>query len=130
MPIDNLMIRVDSGDPPLLVRGSLDLVEALDSVGLQTTERPVRYFTVKEKVKVAAQNGSFLTFHPCTTPAPRLTLDCAIDFPTAIGKQQIKFVLNTGHFKYGSEAQTNTSYLKMLYCQTIGKLFANVRNLG
>jgi UDP-3-O-acyl-N-acetylglucosamine deacetylase len=130
LPIDNVLIRVESGDPPLFNRGSLDLVEALEAAGRVETERPVRYFTVKEKITVGAPNGSFLTFHPCEAPAPRLTIDCAIDFATAIGKQRIKFVLNQGHFKYGSEARTNTSFIKMLYCRTIGKLFADVRNLG
>jgi len=130
MPVDNLMIRMASGDPPLFKRGSLDLVENLESAGLQETNRPVRYFTVKEKVTIGALNGSFLTFHPCTSAIPRMTIDCAIDFPTAIGKQRIKFVLNPGHFKYGSEARTNTSFIKMLYCRTIGKLFADIRNLG
>ena len=67
LPVDNLMIRMESGDPPLLVRGSLDLVEALESAGRRESDRPVRYFTVKEKVTVAATNGSFLTFHPCTS---------------------------------------------------------------
>lgn len=130
LPIDNLMIRLESGDPPLFKRGSLDLIETLESAGHRETDRPVKYFTVKEKVTVGSANGSFLTFHPATSERPKLTLDCAIDFPTAIGKQRIKFTLNTGHFKYGAEARTNTSYLKMLYCQTIGKLFADVRNLG
>lgn len=130
MPIDNLMIRMQSGDPPLFKRGSLDLVESLESAGLNSTERRVRYFTVKEKVTVGSPNGSFLTFHPCESTVPKMTIDCAIDFETAIGKQRIKFVLNPGHFKYGSEARTNTSFIKMLYCRTIGKLHADVRNLG
>ena len=130
LPIDNLMIRMTSGDPPLFNRGSLDLLEALEAAGRKETDRPVRYFTVKEKVTVVAPNGSFLTFHPAQPGKRRLTIDCAIDFPTAIGKQRIRFVLNPGHFKYGAEARTNTSYIKMLYCQTIGKLFADIRNLG
>jgi UDP-3-O-acyl-N-acetylglucosamine deacetylase len=131
LPIDNLMIRMTSGDPPLFQRGSLDLVETLKNAGLRTSDRPVRYFTVKEKVTVGAPNGAFLTFHPADpgTP-PRLTLDTAIDFPTAIGRQRLKFVLNPGHFAYGAEARTNTSFIKMLYCRTVGKLFADIRNLG
>lgn len=130
LPIDNLMIRMKSGDPPLFNRGSLDLLEALESAGTREAEKPVRYFTVKEKVTVAAPNGSFVTFHPCESDSLKLTLDCAIDFKTAIGKQRIKFVLNPEQFKYGAEARTNTSYIKTLYCKTIGKLFANIRNLG
>ena len=130
MPIDNVMIRMESGDPPLFKRGSLDLVETLESAGRREVDRPVRYFTVKEKVTVGAPNGAFLTFHPAASGSRKLTLDTAIDFPTAIGKQRIKFVLNPGHFKYGAEARTNTSFMKMLYCRTVGKLFADIRNLG
>ncbi len=130
LPVDNVLIRMESGDPPLFKRGSLDLVEILESAGLRETDRPARYFTVKEKVTIGAPNGAFLTFHPAPAGSRRLTLDTAIDFPTAIGRQRIKFALNPGHFKYGSEARTNTSYIKMLYCRTIGKLFADIRNLG
>lgn len=130
MPVDNVLIRLESGDPPLFKRGSLDLVETLESAGRRETDRPVRYFTVKEKITVGAPNGSFLTFHPAEAGQRRLTLDCAIDFPTAIGQQRLRFVLNPGHFKYGAEARTNTPFLKMLYCRTIGKLFADIRNLG
>ncbi len=130
LPIDNLLIRMESGDPPLFNRGSLDVVDALESAGLRETSTPMRYFTVKEKVTVASPSGSFLIFHPCTDPEPRLTIDCAIDFPTAIGRQRIRFPLNRELFKYGAEARTNTSFIKMLYCRTIGKLFADVRNLG
>ncbi len=35
MQIDNLVIRVDSGDPPCLTR-NLDLVEALEAAGVTT----------------------------------------------------------------------------------------------
>jgi UDP-3-O-acyl-N-acetylglucosamine deacetylase len=130
LPVDNVLIRMESGDPPLFKRGSLDLVESLESAGLRESDKPARYFTVKEKVTVGAPNGAFLTFHPAAEGDRRLTLDTAINFPTAIGKQRLKFVLNPGHFKYGAEARTNTSFIKMLYCRTIGKLFADIRNLG
>jgi UDP-3-O-acyl-N-acetylglucosamine deacetylase len=59
-----------------------------------------------------------------------LTLDCAVDFRTAIGRQRIRFPVNDKNVRLGSEARTNTSLLKMLYCKTIGKVFADIRNLG
>ncbi len=129
MEIDNLMIRCNSGDPPLFKRGSLDLVEALESAGTVEVDRPVDYWTVKERVTVGLPNGSFLIFEPCTG-APKLTVDCAIDFPTAIGKQRIKFPLVYEHFRRGAEARTNSSFAKMLYAKTVGRIFADVRNLG
>ncbi|OGV43106.1 MAG: hypothetical protein A2X46_11795 [Lentisphaerae bacterium GWF2_57_35] len=130
MGIDNLMIRIDSGDPPLFQHGSLDLVEALESAGIKELERPVQFVTVKEKVTVAGPNGAFLTLSPCSNEKPGLTIDCAVDFKTAIRKQRIRFPVNYTNFRRGAEARTNTSALKMLYCRTIGKLFADVRNLG
>lgn len=127
--IDNLMIRCNSGDPPLFKRGSLDLVEALESAGTVEVDRPVQFWTVKERVSVGLPNGSFLTFEPCAGP-PVITVDCAIDFPTAIGRQRIKFPLIYEHFRRGAEARTNSSFAKMLYAKSIGRIFADVRNLG
>jgi len=128
--VDNLLIRIDSGDPPLFARGSLDLVEALDQAGRRETERPARWFTVREKVAVAAPNGAFLMIEPPPSGRPVLTVDCGISFSTAIGEQRIRFPVNEEWVRYGAMARTNTPYLKMLYCRTIGRLFADIRNLG
>lgn len=38
MGVDNLMVKLDSGDPPLFERGSLDLIEALDRCGRVTID--------------------------------------------------------------------------------------------
>jgi UDP-3-O-acyl-N-acetylglucosamine deacetylase len=128
--IDNLLIRIDSGDPPLFDRGSLDLVEALDRCGVCETRRPVRRYTVREKVVVAAPNGAFLMVEPPQDGRPLLTVDCGISFKTAIGDQRIQFPVTEEWVRYGALARTNTPWMKMLYCQTIGRLFANIRNLG
>lgn len=128
--VDNLMIRIDSGDPPLFDRGSLDLVEAIDGAGREETNQPVKYVTVKERVSFCTDDGKFLIFEPHQPGQDSLVLDCAIKFSSAIGEQRIVFPVNGDHFRYGSEARTNTTYKKKLYCQTIGRLFADVRNLG
>ena len=128
--IDNVTIRMDSGDPPLFDRGSRDLVEALDRAGLQTTTQRVSYITVKAPVAILGPNGSFLVFKPCPGPMPRLDLDCAVDFPTAIGKQRIRMCLTPETARYGALARTNCSAVQMLFAKTIGQLFADVRNLG
>lgn len=130
LPIDNLMIRLESGDPPLFKRGSLDLVEAIEHAGMVETTKPVQYWTVKERVTVSSGQGNFLIFEPTVDSAPRLTVDCAVDFPTAIGQQRIKFPLTYEHFRRGAEARTNTPFGKMLYVKTIGRIFADLRHLG
>lgn len=131
MGIDNLMIRADSGDPPLFERGSMDIVEALAQSGIaEQPGSPPPYATVKEAVSVATGNGGFLAMLPCAGNKPVLHIDCAIDFPNAIGKQRIRFTLNSERFKFGAEARTNTTASTVLYCHTVGKLFADIRNLG
>ena len=130
LDIDNLMIKIDSGDPPLFDRGSLDLIEALERAGRRTVDRPVRQLTVKEPVTLGWANGAFLTLAPSSKTTPELTVDAAVNFPNAIGQQRIVFPVNRTNVQTGAEARTNTPYLKMLYCKTIGKIFADIRNLG
>ena len=128
--LDNLLIRVDSGDPPLFDRGSLDLVEAVDAAGIVPQSDPAVYLTVREPVTVAGANGSFLTFLPAEDGRRLLFVDCAVDFRNAIGKQRIRFPVTPKVFRYGAQARTNTTLWMMLYCKTIGMIFADVRNLG
>lgn len=128
--LDNLMIRMDSGDPPLFDRGSMDLVETVERAGIVERKIAPRYVTVKEPVTVGGGNGSFLTLYPAEKGDRRLVLDCGVNFKTAIGKQRIRFSVNRKTFRQGALARTNTSLWMMLYVKTIGKLFADMRNLG
>ena len=130
LSLDHAMVSIDSGDPPLFNRGSLDLIDAAEQAGIVETGRPARFVTVKEPVSIVSPNGSFLVLRPCEGPLPRLTLDCAVDFPTFIGKQRLRFAVTPATFTTGAEARTNTSASKRLYCQTLGRLFADIRNLG
>lgn len=130
MGLDNLMIRMDSGDPPLFDRSSMDLVDAVEKAGVVMQHEPATVLSVKEPVTVIAGNGGFLTFHPAGNGTRRLTVDCAINFKTAIGRQRIRFDVNPATFRRGAAARTNTDMWMMLYCKTVGKLFADTRNLG
>lgn len=128
--IDNVVVRTDSGDPPLFVRGSLDLVEAVESAGIVELDAPASFCTVTEKVSVCSAHGGFIVLEPPPPDRPGLFVDCAIDFKTAIGQQRVRFPVTHEHFRHGASARTNTSAARMLYCMTIGKLFADIRNLG
>jgi UDP-3-O-acyl-N-acetylglucosamine deacetylase len=128
--LDNVVIRMDSGDPPLFDRSSLDLVETVETAGIEETGNAARYVTVREPVSVAGPKGSFLTFLPAENGSRRLDVDCAIDFRSAIGKQRIKFTVCPRNFRHGSFARTNAPLMTMIYCKTIGKIFADIRNLG
>lgn len=128
--LDNVVVKMDSGDPPLFERGSLDLVEAVRGAGIIETRVPATTLTVKEPVTVGGKNGSFLTFLPADNGDRRLVVDCALDFRSAIGKQRLQFRLTPEVFIRGAEARTNTTLLTVIYCKTIGQLFADTRNLG
>ena len=128
--VDNLLIRLDSGDPPLFDRGSTELVEGLKSAGTRKMIRGASYVTVRERVTVGNGRGGFLTLGPADPARPMLAVDVAVDFATAIGKQRIRFGVDPAKFAYGAAARTNTSALKMLYCKTVGMMFADIRNLG
>ena len=128
--LDNVMIRMDSGDPPLFDRGSMDLVEAIDRAGVRETAAPASYVTVREPVAILGPNGSFLTVKPCTGGVPALDIDCAVDFRTAIGKQRIQMRLTPETARHGALARTNCSFVQMAFVKTIGQLFADMRHLG
>ncbi len=128
--IHSLMIKTESGDPPLLTRYGREILETLDGAGIRPLRLPVSYVTVKEPVTFCGSRGEFLSILPHAGGPPVLSIDCAVDFKTAIGKQRIRFHVDDQNFRHGSEARTNTSMFKMVYCKTIGKFFADIRNLG
>ena len=130
MALDNVTIKLDSGDPPLFDRSSMDLVEAVDRVGIQEEDGPASFLTVKEPVTIVGTRGDFLTFLPAENGSRELQVDCSIHFKSAIGKQRILFNVTDETFHHAALARTNTTLLMMLYCKTVGKIFADVRNLG
>jgi len=128
--LDNVMIKVDSGDPPLFDRSSLGMVEEAEKAGIVPTNKPAVYVTVKEPVTAIGPYGSFVTLIPAEKGDKSLLVDCAVNFKTAIGKQRIRFYNGQKSFRHGSFARTNTSLWTMMYVKTIGRIFADVRHLG
>ncbi len=129
--LDDIVIRADSGDPPLFERGSLDLVEAVEKTGIvPSREKPATVVTVKEPVSIADGRGAFLTFLPAEPGDHRLRVDCAVDFKSAIGRQRIRFALNADRFRHGALARTNCPLSAVVFSKTVGLILADVRNLG
>ncbi|MBR0457865.1 MAG: UDP-3-O-acyl-N-acetylglucosamine deacetylase [Victivallales bacterium] len=129
--LDNVRIRMATGDPPLFHVGSMPIVEGILAAGLvEDSTRPLAYYTVAEPVTLAGPHGSFLHFEPAHPGDALLHLDVGIDFPTAIGKQRIQFDLCPEAFTYGAHARTNCPRKEVLFAMTLGKLFADIRNLG
>jgi UDP-3-O-acyl-N-acetylglucosamine deacetylase len=130
MDVDNLLIRMESGDPPLFNTGSEDLVAALKNAGRKSCQGRIRYLTVKEPATMATPHGGFTTVLPAKPGDRSLHIDCARDFTNAIGQQRIRFVLNDQSFYHGSKARTNATWKQMMFIRIFGKLFADVRNIG
>ena len=130
MGVDDLVISVNSGDPPLFNRSSLDLVEAIEEAGIVERDEPARYVTVKEPVTFGGDRGDFLTFLPPENGEKILRLDCAIDFTSVVGKQRIVFDVTPKTFRQGAFARTNASSSQMRMVRAFGFMFADTRNLG
>lgn len=130
LDVDNLLIKLDSGDPPLFNEGSKELIDAIMGAGRREVGDPVRYFTVKQRVSLLTPHGGILLIDPIRDGRLALDIDCSRDFPNAIGKQRISFVNNEKATLYGGTARTNTTAQQKLFVTTIGKLFADTRNLG
>lgn len=128
--LDDLTIATDAGDPPLFDRGSLDLVEAIENAGIVAGDQPAAFVTVREPVTIGGDRGDFVTLLPAAPGQRKLRLDCAVDFPSAIGRQRILFDLTRATFRHGAAARTNATRSQMLLCKTVGVLFADMRNLG
>jgi UDP-3-O-acyl-N-acetylglucosamine deacetylase len=131
LDIDNLMICVNSDDPPLFESGSIDLIKALDSAGRKKTLHLCRFYTVKETVSAQWDNGSFIIISPLEdNNIPILNLDCCVNYNNVMGKQRIKYTVSLENFKIGAQARTDASLKHAILCKTIGKIFPATRNLG
>lgn len=129
--LDSVMVRTNSGDPPLFDAGSSPIVDKALRTGLvEDTGRELAYWTVKEPVVLMGPRRSFLLMLPAEGGDRKMHIDCAVDFPTAIGHQRIQFDVFPDAFRHGAQARTNCSCPEWWLVRTFGKLFADLRNLG
>ena len=130
--IDHLVIETASDDPPLFDVGSMPIVEALKTAGIKEIPNTVAsYWTVPEPISIVSDKGdAFLTFLPAGNGSKRLTLDVAIDFPTAIGRQRIQFDVTPDSFTHGAHARTNCSLAQLRLFRLFGWLDASTRHFG
>jgi UDP-3-O-acyl-N-acetylglucosamine deacetylase len=127
--LDNIVLKTNSGDPPLFDESSKVMVDAVKKAGIVPTQDDATYITVKEPVAFSGTRGDFLLFLP-DDGSRKLRLDVAINWNTIIGNQRIVFDVTPETFEYGSEARTNATHKQYILAKTIGKLFADTRNLG
>ena len=128
--IDDVLLKVNSGDPPLFEQSSLPLVKAVEHAGVRETDAPATCVTVKEPVAFGGGRGDFLLFLPAEDGVRNLRIDCGISWNTVIGDQRVLFDVTPETFRYAALARTNATRRQYLLAKTVGKLFASTRNWG
>ena len=128
--VDDVLLKVNSGDPPLFEQSSLPLVKAMEHAKIVETDVDASYVTVKEPVAFGGGRGDFLLFLPAENGERNLRIDCGISWNTVIGNQRVLFDVTPETFRYAAYARTNATRRQYLLAKTVGKLFAATRNLG
>lgn len=128
--LDNVLLKVYSGDPPLFDDSSIPLIKTVDFAGIVPTKEKATYVTVKEPVAFGGKRGDFLLFLPAKKGENNLRIDCGITWNTVIGQQRILFDVTSDTFRYAAYARTNATHKQYVLAKTIGKLFAATRNWG
>ena len=128
--VDDVLIKVNSGDPPLFDESSIPLVKTMDFAGYREQEAEAGFVTVKEPVVFGGRRGDFLLFLPAENGERNLRIDCGISWNTIIGDQRILFDVTGDTFRYAARARTNATRRQYLLAKTVGKLFASTRNWG
>ena len=128
--VDDVVLKVNSGDPPLFDESSLPLVQAMDRAKIVETADDATFVTVREPVAFGGKRGDFLLFLPAEPGERNLRIDCAISWNTVIGCQRVRFDVTEETFRYASLARTNATHRQYVFAKTVGKLFASMRNLG
>lgn len=128
--IDDVLLKVNSGDPPLFEQSSLPLIKAVEHAGIRETDVPATCVTVKEPVAFGGGRGDFLLFLPAADGERNLRIDCGISWNTVIGDQRVLFDVTPETFRYAALARTNATRRQYLLAKTVGKLFASTRNWG
>ena len=128
--VDDVLLKVNSGDPPLFDQSSLPLVKAVEHARIAETGVPATCVTVREPVAFGGGRGDFLLFLPAAPGERNLRIDCAISWATAIGDQRVVFDVTPETFRYAALARTNATRRQYLLAKTVGKLFASTRHWG
>ncbi len=128
--VDDVLLKVNSGDPPLFDQSSLPLIKSMEHARLSETAELASYVTVKEPVAFGGGRGDFLLFLPAENGERNLRIDCAISWNTVIGDQRVLFDVTPETFRYAAFARTNATRKQYILAKTVGKLFAATRNWG
>lgn len=96
MQVDNVLIKLDGQEIPIMDGSSLPFVQAVESVGLKEQDAPRVYFELDENIKWEdAENGiEFLAI-----PDPEYRITVMVDYKSPVLGTQHATIYNVGEFK-------------------------------
>ena len=100
--LDDVLLKVYSGDPPLFDQSSIPLIETVERAGIVDGTGDATYVTVREPVAFGGSRGDFLLFFPAEGGDRRLRIDCAISWNTVIGRQRVLVDVTPETFRYAA----------------------------
>jgi len=81
--IDNLMIEINTNEPPVADGSGLPFVQILEKAGLLKQEAEKRYFTLSQPLHYLEDETEFIAF-----PSEKLKVSCTIDYRHPMLKSQ------------------------------------------
>lgn len=79
--VDNVLIRVDGPEIPLLDGSALELVEGIDSVGTVAQDAPVRWLELTDPIHIIETNRWVILSPPAQKMDNSFGLTCTLRFP-------------------------------------------------
>lgn len=111
MDLDNVIIELDSSEPPILDGSSKYFIEAIESVGVEEQELQRDYLVIKEVLNyVDPASGSEITI----IPADNYEITCMVDFGTKVLGTQNASLKHISEFKDEISSARTFSFLHEL----------------
>jgi len=111
MDLDNVIIELDSSEPPILDGSSRLFIEAIESVGVEEQNAKREYFVVKEVINyIDPTSGSEIT----VIPSDNYEVTCMVDFGTKILGTQNASLKHISNFKEEISSARTFSFLHEL----------------
>lgn len=81
--IDNIIINVFGGEPPILDGSSIEYVNLLENAGIVEQPSSIKVFRIKDRIMIG-ENGAEIS----VSPSDRLIIEAYIEYPSSFFKRQ------------------------------------------
>lgn len=106
--IDNCFVEIDNIEMPIMDGSSQTFIEQIEAAGKVSQPAPRRFLQVKEKIEIEQPDKRI-----SIEPSDKFEIECAIDFPHPIIKQQnYSFALDNNSFAREISAARTFGFVK------------------